>query len=96
MILDSLTDLIKIQIHGAAIVYQHRRLARQHIVRVELLDGEVVHVRCPWAVYTHVRLRLQRQAIDLLAPPSTRPTAPTNHPPQPSSADVAVTVAVKR
>ncbi|MFB6783003.1 hypothetical protein ACFCX0_38080 [Streptomyces sp. NPDC056352] len=47
-------------------------------------------------VYAHVRLRLERQAINTLGDVLGRPTTtPTTHPPQPSSADDAVSAAVK-
>ncbi|WP_420708624.1 tyrosine-type recombinase/integrase [Streptomyces sp. NRRL F-4474] len=55
------------------------------------------HIGVTAGVYAHVRLRLQHQAIDTLATPSARrTTTPTSRPPHPLSADVAVSVAVKR
>ncbi len=48
-------------------------------------------------VYAHVRLRLQRQAIDISWASSDQPTTPTTtHASQPSTSGIAVTVAVKQ
>ncbi|GAA3907243.1 site-specific integrase [Streptomyces lannensis] len=66
------------------------------VVIKELLGH--AHIGVTATVYAHVRLRLQRDAIDLLghalrtpADTGIRPTAATNHPsPEPPSADVAV------
>lgn len=55
---------------------------RDLVVSKELLCH--AHISVTATVYTHVRLRLQRQAIDTLG------NAPTSRPPQPSSATVAV------
>ncbi|MEU3625871.1 hypothetical protein [Amycolatopsis coloradensis] len=62
------------------------------VVIKELLSHADIDVTAD--AYAHVRLRPQRQAIDAMGTPSaTRTTILTTHPPQPSSADVAVKTA---
>lgn len=64
------------------------------LVVIQELLGHA-HIGVTAGVYAHVRLRLQRQAIDSLGN-ALGPTddKPTSHLPQPPSADVAVKVAV--
>ncbi|MFM9442575.1 tyrosine-type recombinase/integrase [Streptomyces acidiscabies] len=64
------------------------------VVIKELLGH--AHIGVTVGVYAHVRLRLQRQVIDTLGNALGPADTPTTHPPRSSSADVAVTVAVKR
>ncbi|MFJ6570665.1 tyrosine-type recombinase/integrase [Streptomyces sp. NPDC091292] len=61
------------------------------VVIKELLGH--AHIGVTAGVYAHVRLRLHRHAIDTLGTAlSQGDDDPTTHPPQPSSADVAVSV----
>ncbi|MFF8196489.1 tyrosine-type recombinase/integrase [Streptomyces bobili] len=63
------------------------------VVIKELLGH--AHIGVTASVYAHVRLRLQRQAIDTLGNALGPTDAPMTHPPQALSADVAVSVAVQ-
>jgi len=66
-----------------------------YLVVIKELLGHA-HIGVTASVYAYVRLRLQRQAIDTLSNVLGPTDAPGGPPTTPSSADVAVTVAVKR
>lgn len=87
----NLTRRLRRLLHGAQL-----RTIRFH--DLPTLDGHSApHIGVTAGVYAHVRLRLQRQAIAILGD-ALSPTDDdlTTHPPQLSSADVAVSVAVKQ